>query len=181
MKRHIIRLMLAISGLAIALALAACQSVGPTGKAVSRTEPEKTAEELRESEHGPTQERALVTRFGTEISFRQCKVVFPTGAFSEDIYVAIAFPEDAPEGFVTESAYSITPETVPLDKPALLSLHYFDDDLEASEDESDIKLVRLVEGLWMPVGDFTLDIYNNIVTASIDRLGVSTRKLSRRL
>ncbi|MCD6282389.1 PKD domain-containing protein [bacterium] len=172
MKRHIIRLMLAISGLAIALALAACQSVGPTGKAVSRTEPEKTAEELRESEHGPTQERALVTRFGTEISFRQCKVVFPTGAFSEDIYVAIAFPEDAPEGFVTESAYSITPETVPLDKPALLSLHYFDDDLEASEDESDIKLVRLVEGLWMPVGDFTLDIYNNIVTASIDRLGV---------
>ncbi len=172
MKRHIIRLMLAICGLAMAVALAACQSVGPSGKAVSRTEPEKTAEELRESEHGPTEERALVTRFGTEISFRQCKVVFPTGAFSEDIYVAITFPEDAPEGTVTESAYSITPETVPLGKPALLSLHYFDDDLEAGEDENDIKLVRLTEGIWMPVGDFTLDIYNNIVTAGIDRLGV---------
>jgi len=172
MKRHIIRLMLTICGLALAVALAACQSVGPTGKAVSRTEPEKTAEELRESVHGPTQERALVTRFGTEIIFRQCKVVFPTGAFSEDIFVAITFPEDAPEGTVTESAYSITPDTVPLDKPALLSLHYFDDDLEASEDERDIKLVRLTGGIWMPVGDFTLDTYNNIVTAGIDRLGV---------
>jgi|GEM_PF-3435732 len=172
MEKHVIRLMLAICGLTIAAALAACQSVGPTGKAVSRTEPEKTAEELRESEHGPTEERALVTRFGTEITFRQCKAVFPTGTFNEDIYVAITFPEDAPEGFVTESAYRITPDTVPLNKPALLSLHYFDDDVEAGDDEKDIKLVRLTEGIWMPVGDFTLDTYNNIVTAGINRLGV---------
>jgi len=170
-KRALRRLMLTIGSLlALLAALAACQSTGPTGEPFKRTEPEKTAEELREGIHGPSQESFLVSRFGKEAIFRQCRLVLPAGLFGEETYVTIALPGKVPPGFIPESAYSITPE-VSLAKPALLSLHYFDDDLEPGEDENDIKLVRLFQGVWRPVGDFTLDTFNNLVSTQIDRFG----------
>lgn len=162
-------ILLALALAAIILA-ASCQSTGPTGSPIARTEPEVTAESLREAASGPKATRELVTRFGKEITFRQCRLTVPKDAFTTDTYVTIAFPDGAESGFITETAYALAPDGLNLLKPALLSLHYFDDDLESGQDETDIELVKLIGGQWFPVGDFTLDIFNNIVSTTITRL-----------
>jgi len=152
-------------------AMLSCQSTGPTGKAFERTEPKKTAEDLRQEE-GPDEERAMVTRFGLEMVFRQCKVVFPRGAFgNENTFVTLSFPREVHEGFIPLSAYAVDPAGARLERPALLSIHYFDDDLPPGAKENDIALVELVKGQWFPLGDYEVDGFNNIVTAPIERLG----------
>lgn len=170
MNPSALRTILLVLALAATVAAASCQSTGPTGSPIARTEPEVTAESLREAANGPQATRELVTRFGKEITFRQCRLTIPKDAFTTDTYVTIAFPGGAESGFITETAYALAPDRLDLLKPALLSLHYFDDDLEAGQDENDIELVKLIGGKWFPVGDFTLDIFNNIVSTTITRL-----------
>ncbi len=166
-------------GLLGIFAAQSCQSTGPTGSPIGRTEPEKTAESLRQASSGSLTTRELVTRFGKEITFRHCRLTIPKDTFSSDTHVTIAFPSGVAGGFLKESAYALAPDALELRKPALLSIHYFDDDLEAGQDERDIELVKLIGGQWFPVGDFTLDIFNNIVSTTITRLETYALMVSR--
>ncbi len=179
MNSSALRTILLVLTLAAIAAAASCQSTGPTGSPFARTEPEVTAESLREVTHGPKATRELVTRFGKEITFRQCRLTVPKDAFADNTYVTIAFPDGAESGFITETAYALAPDGLNFLRPALLSIHYFDDDLEAGQDENDIELVKLIGGQWFPVGDFTLDIFNNIVSTTITRLETYALMISK--
>ncbi len=159
------------------VSLMSCQSVGPTGRPIERTEPEKTAQEMFEQETGPSSARKLIGIFGGEISFRHLKLTIPSGAVSEDVYVEVRLAENAPEGFIRETAYLISPKNFVFNKPALLRLHYFDDDLEAGQVEDDIVLVKESQGMWFQVGGFSLDVFNNIVSARIEQTGIYALKV----
>ena len=81
---------------------------------------------------------------------------------NEDTFVTLSFPREAHEGFIPLSAYAVDPAGKRLEKPALLSIHYFDDDLPPGASEEDIALVELVKDQWFPLGDYEVDTFNNI-------------------
>ncbi len=157
----------------------ACQSVGPTGRAVERaTEPEKTAEQLLAEELGPNSARKLVGTFGAEITLRNCKLTIPGGSLDSDTYVGVSLADNAPEGFIRETAYVISPETIRFKKPALLRLHYFDDDLAQNQNEENIFIVRETRGQWFPVSGGSLDVFNNILSVEIYQAGTYALRVS---
>lgn len=151
------------------LIISGCQGVGPAGTPIERTEPEKTASEAIEEQTGPASERVLIGSLGGQLTFRHLKLTIPSGAVSTEAYVQVQMAPGEPEGFVRESAYLLTPNDLVLNKPALLAIHYFDDDLAADESEEDITIVQDIGGQWMPLAGVSLDTYNNIATTQITK------------
>ena len=158
------------SGLFLAiLAASGCQGTGPVGTPIERTEPEKTASQQMEEQASSLRERKLIGAFGGQLIFRNLKLTIPSRAISADAYVQVQMATDAPEGFVRESAYLLTPNDLVLAKPALLAIHYFDDDLAADESEDDITIVQEISGQWMPLAAVSLDTYNNVASTRITK------------
>ncbi len=165
--------------LVIGLIISSCQSVGPTGRAVQRTEPEKSAEELFEKELGANSARRLVGTFGAEITIRHCKLTIPARAVDGEVYVEVALAKDAPQGSIRETAYKISPDNMTFKRPVLLRLHYFDDDLKPGENEEDIVMVKEIGGQWFEIAGFTVDTFNNIASVEINQSGTYALKIGK--
>lgn len=156
----------------LALALTGCQGSNssfanprPRSRAAAGTN-----EELPGA--GDTSNRLPVDSSGGELSYRQAKLTIPVGAMQETIFVEIAVPAEAPKDVLPESAYQINPDGLELQKEALLTLAYYDQDIPEGRTETDLVIVHQVNGVWVELSNSQVHEHSNIVQAPINFLGL---------
>jgi competence ComEA-like helix-hairpin-helix protein len=128
-----------------------------------------------ESETGS---RRAVDSSGGEVEYRLCKLVVPRGAVAEAIFIEIAIPDEAQRDILPDSAYQINPDGVELLKDALLTMGFYDDDIPAGRDETEITVVHKINNVWVELSNTKVNIHNNTVEVPIRYTGVYALRIA---
>ncbi len=155
-----------------ALALASCQGSNSSfaNPRPRSREAAGTNEELPGA--GDTSNRAPVDSSGGELAYKQAKLTIPVGALPETIFLELELPSEPPQDVLPESAYQINPDALELQKEALLTISYYDEDIPEGRTEADLVIVHQVSGVWVELSNSQVHEHNNIVQAPINFLGL---------
>ena len=125
-----------------------------------------------------TGNRRAIDSSGGEVEYRLCKLVVPRGALTETVFIEIAVPDEAQRDVLPDSAYQLNPDGVELLKDALLILGFYDDDLPAGREETDITVVQKVNNVWVELSNTKINIHNNTVEVPIRYLGIYALRIA---
>jgi hypothetical protein len=111
------------------------------------------------------------------VEYRQCKLTIPVGALPETLFVEIGVPDEAPRDVIAESAYQINPDSVELERDALLAIRYYDEDVPAGHSDEELVIVHSVDGVWVELSNSRVMVHNNTVEAPVRYLGLYALRL----